>query len=99
MLRFDPGIEATHDFIRNEIGELLALKAWYCDSTHRYTITDAVQPVPRFGARALKPKDDPKTDKARYYMPVSYTHLDVYKRQGQRSAPQWESIGEHFLPQ
>jgi predicted dehydrogenase len=75
MLRFDPGIEATHDFIRNEIGELLALKAWYCDSTHRYTITDAVQPVSRFGARALKPKDDPKTDKARYYMLAHGCHL------------------------
>jgi predicted dehydrogenase len=75
MLRFDPGIEATHDFIQNEIGQLLALKAWYCDSTHRYTVTDAVQPVPRFGASALKPKDDPKKDKARYYMLAHGCHL------------------------
>jgi len=75
MLRFDPGIEATHHFIQNEIGQLLALKAWYCDSTHRYTVTDAVQPVPRFGTRALKPKDDPKKDKARYYMLAHCCHL------------------------
>jgi predicted dehydrogenase len=75
MLRFDPGIEATHDFIQNEIGELLALKAWYCDSTRRYTVTDAVQPVPRFGTRALKSKDDPKKDKARYYMLAHGCHL------------------------
>jgi len=27
---------------------MLAFKAWYCDSTHRYDMTDAVQPaIPR----------------------------------------------------
>ena len=75
MLRFDPGIEATHDFIQNEIGELLALKAWYCDSTHRYTVTDAVQPLPRYGTAALKPQGDPKADRARYYMLAHGCHL------------------------
>jgi predicted dehydrogenase len=75
MLRFDPGIEATHDFIRDEIGELLALKAWYCDSTHRYTVTDAIQPLPRLGARALKPPGDPKADKRRYFMLAHGSHL------------------------
>ena len=30
---------------RDEMGEMLALKAWYCDSTHRYAMTDAVQPL------------------------------------------------------
>jgi len=75
MLRFDPGIEATHDFIKHEIGELIALKAWYCDSTHRYAMTDAVQPIPRLGAKALKPLTDPKSDKARYYMLAHGCHL------------------------
>ncbi|TME22241.1 MAG: hypothetical protein E6I75_30490, partial [Chloroflexi bacterium] len=28
-----------------EMGQLLALKAWYCDSTHRYELTDAAQPL------------------------------------------------------
>ncbi len=75
MLRFDPGIEAAHNFIQNEMGDMLALKAWYCDSTHRYSMTDAVQPLPRLGARALKPQDDPKADKARYYMLAHGCHL------------------------
>jgi predicted dehydrogenase len=75
MLRFDPGIEATHGFIQDEMGQMLALKAWYCDSTHRYTMTDAVQPVPRVGTRALKPVGDPKADKARYYMLAHGCHL------------------------
>jgi predicted dehydrogenase len=75
MLRFDPGIEATHHFIQNEMGQMLALKAWYCDSTHRYTVTDAIQPLPRMGARALKPRDDPKAEKSRYYMLAHGCHL------------------------
>src|ERR1700722_6601119 len=75
MLRFDPGIEATHAFIQDEIGALLALKAWYCDSTHRYVMTDAVQPMPRLGSRSLKPAGDPKADKGRYYMLAHGCHL------------------------
>src|SRR6185436_4279737 len=34
--RFDPGIAFAGRFIREELGQLLALKAWYYDSTHRY---------------------------------------------------------------
>jgi predicted dehydrogenase len=75
MLRFDPGIQATHEFIRDEIGQLLALKVWYCDSTHRYTMTDAVQPTPRLGSHAIKPSGDPKADKPRYYMLAHGCHL------------------------
>jgi predicted dehydrogenase len=75
MLRFDAGIQAAHAFVRDEIGQLLAVKAWYCDSTHRYTVTDAVQPLPRLGKRALKPVDDPKADKVRYYMLTHGCHL------------------------
>ena len=75
MLRFDPGIESAHDFIQNEIGELLALKAWYCDSTHRYTVTDALQPLPRFGARALRPQGDKKSNMQRYNMLAHGSHL------------------------
>jgi predicted dehydrogenase len=75
MLRFDAGVQAAHAFVRDEIGQLLALKAWYCDSTHRYTMTDAVQPLPRVGKRALKPAGDPKADKARYNMLTHGCHL------------------------
>ena len=44
MKRFDAGIQSARNFIADEMGEMLALKAWYCDSTHRYAMTDAVQP-------------------------------------------------------
>src|SRR6185436_12129312 len=44
--RFDPGIEFAARFVREKMGRLLALKAWYCDSTHRYTMTDNLQAIP-----------------------------------------------------
>src|SRR5215212_8819267 len=43
--RFDEGIAFARDFVREQMGEMIALKAWYCDSTHRYTMPDALQPV------------------------------------------------------
>ena len=75
MKRFDPGLEAARDFVRDEMGQQLALKAWYCDSTHRYTMTDAVQPLPVLSAHAKKPQDNPKADLQRYYMLAHGSHL------------------------
>jgi predicted dehydrogenase len=75
MLRFDPGIESAKRFIGEEMGEMLALKAWYCDSTHRYAMTDAVQPLPRKGANVLRPGGDPKADRKRYYLLAHGSHL------------------------
>jgi predicted dehydrogenase len=75
MKRFDPGLEAARDFVRDEMGEQLAFKAWYCDSTHRYTMTDAVQPLPILSAGARKPSDNPKANLRRYYMLAHGSHL------------------------
>ncbi|MFR3684335.1 MAG: Gfo/Idh/MocA family protein [Enterococcus sp.] len=75
MKRFDSGIEAAKDFIDEEMGEMLALKAWYCDNTYRYTTTDNVQPVILSGPHAKKPDGDPKADKRRYYMRGHGSHL------------------------
>ena len=57
------------------MGEMLALKAWYCDSTHRYSMTDAVQPLARKGSKVLRPGGDPKADKQRYFMLAHGCHL------------------------
>jgi predicted dehydrogenase len=75
MKRFDPGIEAAKTFIDAEMGQLVALKAWYCDSTHRYPMTDAVQPLVVASAHAKKPKDNPKADMRRYLMLAHGCHL------------------------
>ncbi len=75
MKRFDPGLEAARDFVRDEMGAQLAFKAWYCDSTHRYTMTDAVQPLPILSTRAKKPSENPKSDLRRYFMLAHGSHL------------------------
>ncbi|TBL73893.1 Gfo/Idh/MocA family oxidoreductase [Paenibacillus thalictri] len=75
MKRFDPGITYAREFIAGEMGEMLALKAWYCDSTYRYTMTDNVMPVIRQSVHARKPGGNPKQNKQRYYMLTHGSHL------------------------
>jgi len=73
--RFDEGIAFARDFIREEMGEMIALKAWYCDSTHRYTMTDALQPVIETSESARRPEGDPKANLRRYYVLGHASHL------------------------
>jgi predicted dehydrogenase len=75
MKRFDAGLQAAKAFVDDGMGELTALKAWYCDSTHRYQMTDAVQPLIVTSSRARKPAENPKADLDRYYMLAHGSHL------------------------
>ncbi len=75
MKRFDPGIAFARQFIKEDMGQLLALKAWYCDSTYRYTVTDNLQPILVTSAHARRPADDPKANKRRYYLLGHGSHL------------------------
>jgi predicted dehydrogenase len=75
MKRFDAGLQAAKAFIDTRMGEMLALKAWYCDSTHRYAMTDAVQPLIITSTAARKPSANPKADLAKYYMLAHGCHL------------------------
>ncbi|MGO4199476.1 Gfo/Idh/MocA family protein [Rhizobium sp. YAF28] len=75
MKRFDAGLQAAKSFIVNEMGEVIGLKAWYCDSTYRYPMTDAVQPLIVSSAKAKKPSENPKADLRRYYMLAHGCHL------------------------
>src|SRR5205823_2455660 len=75
MKRFDPGIAFAHQFIQEEIGQLLALKAWYCDSTYRYTVTDNLQPILIRSAHARRPAGNPKADKRHYNLLGHGSHL------------------------
>jgi predicted dehydrogenase len=74
-LRFDPGITYACQFVAEELGELMALKAWYCDSTYRYTMTDNVQAIVVQSEAALRPGGSPKSDRHRYYMLGHGSHL------------------------
>jgi predicted dehydrogenase len=75
MRRFDPGIAFARQFIQAELGEILALKAWYGDSTYRYTETDNLQPIPVTSEHARHPAGNPKADKRRYYLLGHASHL------------------------
>ncbi|BDA84427.1 oxidoreductase [Aureimonas sp. SA4125] len=75
MKRFDAGIESAKAFVDNEMGDKLAYKGWYCDNTHRYAMTDAVQPLIVTSASARKPAVNPKANLKRYYMLAHGCHL------------------------
>jgi len=73
--RFDPGIAFAQDFVATELGGLIAFRAWYCDSTFRYTMTDNLQPIVYASAEARRPAGNPKEDKRRYFMLTHGSHL------------------------
>ena len=73
--RFDPGIAFAAKFIREELGQMMVFKSWYCDSTHRYTMTDNLQPVVQQSAAARRPGGNPKADKRRYFILTHASHL------------------------
>jgi predicted dehydrogenase len=75
MRRFDAAIAFARAFVREQLGELIALKAWYCDSAYRYAMTDALQPLPRTSASARRPAGDPKADRHRYAWLGHGSHL------------------------
>jgi predicted dehydrogenase len=75
MRRFDPNIAYARDFIAGQIGEVLAMRAWYCDSAYRYEMTGALQPVIEASAAPLRPQGDPKADRRRYYLLGHASHL------------------------
>jgi predicted dehydrogenase len=73
--RFDPGVAFARRFVTNEMGERIAIKAWYHDSVYRYTMTDNLQPIPIASKQALRPEGDPKADRRRYYLLTHGSHL------------------------
>jgi predicted dehydrogenase len=73
--RFDPGIGFAKEFVQRELGELIAFRSWYCDSTLRYTMTDNLQPIVHASASARRPHGEPKADKRQYFMLTHGSHL------------------------
>ncbi len=73
--RFDPGIQAAHTFVQQEIGRRMAFKAWYCDSVYRYAMTDNLQPIIVQSAQAQRPAGDPKANRDHYYLLTHGSHL------------------------
>jgi predicted dehydrogenase len=73
--RFDPGIAFAARFLREEVGQRMGFKAWYYDSTYRYTMTDNLQPIPVRSQQAQRPAGDPRADRRRYFMLTHGSHL------------------------
>jgi predicted dehydrogenase len=73
--RFDPGVTFARHFLQNEVGARLGFKAWYYDSTYRYTMTDNLQPIPMLSQHARRPEGNPKADKRRYFLLTHGSHL------------------------
>ncbi len=73
--RFDPGIGFANQFVREELGPRISLKAWYHDSVFRYTMTDNLQPIPIVSGQARRPAEDPKSDRRRYFLLTHGSHL------------------------
>ncbi len=73
--RFDPGVIHARRFIQEEIGGLMSGQFWYYDSVHRYTMTDALQPLIETSSSVLRPHGNPKADRRRYLMLGHGSHL------------------------
>jgi predicted dehydrogenase len=73
--RFDPGVAFVRRFIAEEMGRIMALKAWYYDSIHRYTMTDNLQPIVQGSTQARYPEGNPKADKRQYFLLGHGSHL------------------------
>ncbi|MDE0428622.1 MAG: Gfo/Idh/MocA family oxidoreductase [Caldilineaceae bacterium] len=73
--RFDPGVIHARRFIQEKIGGLISAQFWYYDSVHRYTMTDALQPLVQTSTQVLRPTGDPKSDRRRYLMLAHGSHL------------------------
>jgi len=73
--RFDPGIAFAQKFLQEEVGQRMGFKAWYYDSTYRYSMTDNLQPIPIASKQARRPEGNPKADKRRYFMLTHGSHL------------------------
>jgi predicted dehydrogenase len=73
--RFEPGMMAAHRFVRDELGPVLALDAWYYDSVYRYTMQDNLYPVPVETAHSRRPAGDWKANRERYLLLTHGAHL------------------------
>jgi len=80
MKRSDPGIQHARTFVSREVGDLIAVKAWYCDSAYRYQVSDNLLPIPVVSDGAHRPPGNPKAEKRRYYLLTHGSHLVDFAR-------------------
>jgi predicted dehydrogenase len=76
MKRHDPGIAFAAEFVRERLGEILSVSAWYRDSVFRGEIQEALLPPVVSSPRSIKPREDTKKTDRRHYSLVTHgAHL------------------------
>jgi predicted dehydrogenase len=73
--RFEPGMTQARRFIREELGDVLTLDAWYYDSVYRYAMQDNLYPVPVESKKIKRPAGDWKANRQRYLLITHGVHL------------------------
>jgi len=75
MKRHDPGIEFAKKFIEEKIGEIVSVKGWYQDTSFRPALQETLLPPIQTGEGIVRPSEDPKQDKKKYFMATHASHL------------------------
>jgi predicted dehydrogenase len=73
--RFEPGMTQARCFVREELGDVLTLDAWYYDSVYRYTMQDNLYPVPVETTKSKRPPGNWKAGRQRYLLLTHGVHL------------------------
>jgi predicted dehydrogenase len=73
--RFEPGMTEARRFVREELGDILMLDAWYYDSVYRYTMQDNLYPVPVEASKSKRPAGNWKANRQRYLLLTHGAHL------------------------
>lgn len=75
MKRHDPGIAAAKRFVEQEVGGVLSVSGWYCDTLFRPALQETLLPPLVQGKRKIAPCVDPKADNCHYSLVTHGAHL------------------------
>ena len=75
MKRHDPGVAWARRFVQEEVGDVLSVSGWYCDTLFRPAMQDAILPPIASSAGSIRPATNPKADKRHYSLVTHAAHL------------------------
>src|SRR5579859_940335 len=73
--RFHPGWQDAQRFLREEMGAVLSLSAWYHDSIYRYSFQENLYLIPVIGEQVRRPQEEWKGVRQRYFLLTHGSHL------------------------
>ena len=75
MKRHDPGIAAARRFVEEELGDVLSVSGWYCDTLFRPALQESLLPPVVQSKKKIAPRVDPKADPRHYSLVTHGAHL------------------------